>query len=171
MKIRFLAGFLVACLTTTAGLKARLTTATDVAPFFRPALAVAAIVADHADCSHLTMLKLPDVKVTEAVAVPAPASGPITVAHCRVAGVIGTEIKFSLLLPDSWNRKFLMGGGGGFVGSIVNQAQETQFVTNPVVNAGYATAGTDTGHQGSALEAGWALNNLERQVNGSAALS
>ena len=32
-------------------------------------------------------------------------------------GVIGTEIKFSLLLPDDWNHKFLMGGGGGFVGS------------------------------------------------------
>src|SRR5438093_11353940 len=38
------------------------------------------------------VLKLPDVKVSEAVAVPAPAAGPITVAHCRVAGVIGTEI-------------------------------------------------------------------------------
>ena len=79
-------------------------------------------------------------------------------AHCRVAGVIGTEIKFSLLLPDDWNHKFLMGGGGGFVGSVDNQAQR-------VVNAGYATVGTDTGHQGGATDASWALNNLERQVN------
>ena len=39
------------------------------------------------------------------------------VAHCRVAGVIGTEIRFSLLMPDDWNHKFLMGGGGGFVGT------------------------------------------------------
>jgi hypothetical protein len=145
MKTRVLAGLLVACVTTTAGVKARTTT-------------------DHVTCSQLSTLKLPDVKVTEAVAVPAPSSGPITVAHCRVVGVIGTEIKFSLLLPDTWNRKFLMGGGGGFVGSVENQAQEPQFAV-PVVNAGYATAGTDTGHQGSALEAGWALNNLERQVN------
>lgn len=125
----------------------------------------ALVATDLAECSRLTLLKLPDVKVTEAVAVPAPTAGPITVAHCRVAGVISTEIKFSLLLPDTWNRKFLMGGGGGFVGSIANQAQETLFVVNPVVNAGYATAGTDTGHQGSGIEAGWALNNLERQVN------
>src|SRR5712692_858097 len=150
MKTRFLAEMVVATALTSA-----------------PTL----VAIDHAVCSDLMLLKLPDVKVTEAVAIPAAATGPITVAHCRVAGVIGTEIKFSLLLPDTWNRKFLMGGGGGFVGSVVNQAQETQFVTNPVVNAGYATAGTDTGHQGSALEAGWALNNLERQVNGSAALS
>src|SRR5712691_5551412 len=91
-----------------------------------------ALLIDHADCSRLTMLKLPDVKVTEAVAVPAAATGPITVAHCRVAGVIGTEIKFALLLPDTWNRKFLMGGGGGFVGSVVNQAMEPQFIVNPI---------------------------------------
>jgi hypothetical protein len=101
---------------------------------------------------------LPDVKVTEAAAVPAPTTGPITVAHCRVAGVIGTEIRFSLLLPDEWNHKFLMGGGGGFVGSVDNQAQAS-------VNAGYATGGTDTGHKASATQAAWALNNLERQVN------
>src|SRR5258708_11609507 len=116
------------------------------------------LATEHAQCSHLTMLKLPDVKVTEAVSVPASASGPITVAHCRVAGVIGTEIRFSRLLPDTWNQKFLMGGGGGFVGTVQNQAQA-------VVNAGYATVGTDTGHQGGVTEARWALNNLERQLN------
>jgi len=105
----------------------------------------------------LTALHWPDLRVTEAVAVPAGARG-ITVAHCRVAGVIGSEVKFSLLLPDSWNRKFVMGGGGGFVGSVQNQAQET-------INAGYATAGTDTGHQGGTTDASWALDNAERQVN------
>ena len=34
-----------------------------------------ASASDHAECSHLTMLKLPDVKVTEAVAVPAAGTG------------------------------------------------------------------------------------------------
>src|SRR3954451_24709318 len=76
----------------------------------------------HGDCAQLTQLRLADVKITEAVRVPA-GNSAIKVAHCRVAGVIGTEIKFSLLLPDDWNRKFLMGGGGGFVGSVQNQAQ------------------------------------------------
>jgi len=144
MKTRFLAGMIVAAALMSA-----------------PTL----VATDHAVCSDLIRLKLPDVKVTEAVAVPAPATGPITVAHCRMTGVIGTEIKFSLLLPDTWNRKFLMGGGGGFVGSVVNQALEPDFVANPVVNVGYATVGTDTGHQGTALDASWAPNNLERQVN------
>ena len=95
--------------------------------------------ADHGDCAQLTQLKLADAKLTEAIAVPA-GTGVIKVAHCKVSGVIGKEIRFALLLPDAWNRKFLMGGGGGFVGSIDNQALAS-------VNAGYATVGTDTGHQ------------------------
>ena len=116
------------------------------------------LASEHAECSHLVMLKLPDVKVTESVAVPARATGPITAAHCRVAGVIGSEIGFSLLLPEEWNHKFVMGGGGGFVGSVQNQALAA-------VNAGYATVGTDTGHRGGTTDAAWALNNLERQLN------
>ena len=113
---------------------------------------------DHAECSHLTMLKLPDVKVSDATTVPAATSGGIRVAHCRVNGVIGGDIKFTLLLPDEWNRKFMMGGGGGFVGQVQNQAAAS-------VNAGYATVGTDTGHQGGITDAKWALGHPERQVN------
>ena len=105
-----------------------------------------------------TMLKLPDVKITDATAVPAATTGAIRAAHCRVNGVIGGDIQFSLLLPDEWNRKFVMGGGGGFVGGIENQARAS-------VNAGYATVGTDTGHKGGITDASWALNNPERQVN------
>src|SRR5690349_14815587 len=113
---------------------------------------------DHAECSHLVMLKLPDVKVTDATAVPASASGGVRAAHCRVNGVIGGDIKFTLLMPDEWNRKFMMGGGGGFVGQVQNQAATT-------VNDGYATVGTDTGHQGGVTDAKWALGHPERQVN------
>lgn len=145
-----------------AAMKTRMLAGIVVAALLRAPTLVAI---DRAECSELISLKLPDVKVTEAVGVPASATGPITAAHCRVAGVIGTEIKFSLLLPDEWNRKFMMGGGGGFVGAVDNQALETRFVPYPVVNAGYATVGTDTGHQGTVVDASWALNNLERQVN------
>ena len=51
-----------------------------------------------------------------------------------------------------------IGGGGGFVGMTDNWASTT-------VNDGYATVGTDTGHQGEMFDAAWALNNLERHVN------
>jgi feruloyl esterase len=80
--------------------------------------------------------------------------------HCKVAGVIGPEIHFELLLPDKWNGKFVMGGGGGFVGSVMNTS-----LAFGALQAGYATAGTDTGHQGHPLDAAWAHNNLERLIN------
>ncbi|HEY6213588.1 MAG TPA: tannase/feruloyl esterase family alpha/beta hydrolase [Vicinamibacterales bacterium] len=129
----------------------------------------AAQATQHAECSHLTMIRFPDVKITAATAVAEGAStdpastgavvpNRVRAAHCRVEGTIGSEIHFRLLLPDTWNRKFLMGGGGGYVGSIDNQAQSS-------VNLGFATVGTDTGHRGGVTDASWAKDNLERQLN------
>lgn len=104
-------------------------------------------------CEKLTELKIPDVKITEAVAVSTGSS------HCKVRGIIGKEINFELLLPLEWNGIFAMGGGGGFVGTIQNAVQSS-------VKDGYATSGTDTGHDGkSSSGAEWALNNMERQLN------
>jgi feruloyl esterase len=82
------------------------------------------------------------------------------VSHCKVAGVIGAETHFELLLPDAWNGKFVMGGGGGFVGSVLNTS-----LLFGSLQAGYATVGTDAGHRGHPLDASWALNNLERLVS------
>lgn len=104
-------------------------------------------------CEKLKELFLPDVKITS--------SEQVTTGkpHCKVLGVIGKEIKFEILLPDDWNNIFVMGGGGGFVGSIQNAARSN-------VSQGFATSGTDTGHDGAEYPgASWALNNMERQVN------
>jgi feruloyl esterase len=105
-------------------------------------------------CTPERLPELPDVRITsvtpEAVLAP----------HCKVAGVIGTETHFELLLPDDWNGKFVMGGGGGFVGSVVNVS-----LLYGSLQAGYASVGTDTGHQANSLDASWALNNLERVVS------
>jgi hypothetical protein len=57
-------------------------------------------------CEKLIEVKMPDVKITEAVTVSAGAS------HCKVLGIIGKEVKFELLLPFEWNGIFVMGGGG-----------------------------------------------------------
>ena len=104
-------------------------------------------------CEKLIELKLPDVKITSAVTV---TQGP---SHCKVTGVIGKEINFELLLPLSWNGIYVMGGGGGFVGTVQNMAAGK-------VKEGYATSGTDTGHKTDGLgSASWALNDMERQVN------
>jgi feruloyl esterase len=108
-------------------------------------------------CSEIKGLRLPDVTITEANEIKTDKDNQ-DVSHCQIKGVIGKEIHFELLLPDKWNGRFAMGGGGGFVGSVQNGARYS-------LNQGFATAGTDTGHQGNGLKADWAYNNMERQVN------
>jgi feruloyl esterase len=118
-------------------------------------------------CEQLKDLKIPDVaivnvesKARDSIRVPEPwlPVAVITKPFCRVTGRIGSEINFEIFLPQEWNERFLMSGGGGFVGAIHNGLRER-------VNAGYATAGTDTGHSGEPFSAEWALNNMERQIN------
>ncbi|NIQ90734.1 MAG: tannase/feruloyl esterase family alpha/beta hydrolase [Deltaproteobacteria bacterium] len=106
-------------------------------------------------CKLELMPQLPDVTITSVT------QETQFAPHCKVAGVIGSEIHFELLLPEKWNGKFVMGGGGGFVGSVVNVAASLY----GAVQSGYATVGTDTGHQAHSLDASWALNNMERIVN------
>jgi len=101
-------------------------------------------------CEQLKSLRLPDVTILDAK--------ETSEGHCQVFGKISKEINFELLLPKKWNNRFLMGGGGGFVGSITNQFGNS-------VNSGFATVGTDTGHKGNIVQANWALNNMERQLN------
>jgi len=106
-------------------------------------------------CKLESLPKLPDVTITSVT------QETQYAPHCKVAGVIGPEIRFELLLPEKWNGKFVFGGGGGFVGSVVNVAASLY----GAVQSGYATVGTDTGHQAHSLNASWALNNMERIVN------
>jgi feruloyl esterase len=112
-------------------------------------------------CEALAGLDLIDMQITQAEVVPTGETGP---EHCRVTGVIETEINFELMLPEAWNGRFMMGGGGGFVGSVQNSALSYGYGAGALAR-GYATVGTDTGHVGTGIEAGWALHNLERQEN------
>lgn len=108
---------------------------------------------------ELTALRLPDVRIESAVHVDgSPEQGKVKVGHVKVDGVIGKAIRFEVLLPDEWNGRFAMGGGGGLVGSVQNSIRGS-------VNDGYATAGTDTGHQAEGTDGSWALNDLEAFVN------
>ena len=109
-------------------------------------------------CADLASFMLQDVRIetTETVDAGTP--------HCKVAGVIEKEINFELLLPDDWNGRFMMGGGGAYVGSIQNQALAYGYGPG-ALERGYATVGTDTGHVSSMVDGSWALNNVERQEN------
>jgi hypothetical protein len=105
-------------------------------------------------CESLKGLQFPDVKITDAVASATPAP------HCKISGVIGKETNFAVWLPDAWNGKFVMGGQGGFAGSVDSQAIAMQ-----TLQKGYATAGTDTGHKAPGADGSWALGDMERMVN------
>nr|WP_295921780.1 tannase/feruloyl esterase family alpha/beta hydrolase [uncultured Dyadobacter sp.] len=118
-------------------------------------------------CEELKNLQLPDVTIL--VAEPnagdtirnphEPWRGTIVIRKpfCRIMGRISKEINFEILLPEQSNTRFLMSGGGGFVGSIQNDFKSK-------VDEGFVTAGTDTGHEGGS-DAKWAYNNMERQLN------
>jgi feruloyl esterase len=93
---------------------------------------------------------------------PAPAMIP---AHCRVQMVLApsadSRIEMEMWLPpvEAWNGKFMGVGNGGFAGSI-------QGLTNDMPQAlrlGYATAGTDTGHQDQG--GAWAIGHPEKMID------
>ena len=85
--------------------------------------------------------------------------------RCRVQLVLKPSadslINMELWLPpaDQWNGKFMGVGNGGFAGSI-------QGLTNEMPQAlrlGYATAGTDTGHQDQG--GAWAIGHPEKMID------
>ena len=67
-------------------------------------------------CKDLLALKLAWMRPLSAAEVPA---DPDAGAYCKFIGVVDQEITFEVDLPLSgWNGKFLMGGGGGFIGNL-----------------------------------------------------
>jgi feruloyl esterase len=86
-------------------------------------------------------------------AVVTPAGGPVQIGE-------GRGITIEVWMPSSgWNGKFQGVGNGGFAGSIPT------FSMCPALKAGYATAGTDTGHRGGAGDAIWALGKPELVID------
>jgi feruloyl esterase len=136
-----------------------------------------------ATCESLAGLKLPNTSITLAQRVPAgtfnpskpfPAAGPLggrpVVApnalpdFCRVAAMIkpstDSEIKVEVWLPGSgWNGNFMGVGNGGFGGSISYPEMSEPLSLH------YATASTDTGHEGEGLDASFALGHPERLID------
>src|SRR5262245_46439251 len=126
-----------------------------------------------ASCESLAALALPSANITSVQAVaaggftppggrgapPAAASLP---AFCRVAATLkpsnDSDIKIEVWLPSAgWNGKFQGVGNGGWTGSI-NYGALSQ-----ALRSGYATASTDTGHEGGSGQ--FALGHPEKLVD------
>ena len=69
-------------------------------------------------------------------------------------------INMELWMPtENWNGKFMGVGNGGFAGSIQGRTNEMP----QELRLGYATAGTDTGHQDPGGD--WAIGHPEKMID------
>jgi feruloyl esterase len=127
-----------------------------------------------ATCESLASLSLPDTTITAAQSVaagtftppkapglPIPASYKDLPAFCRVAATVKptkeSDIKFEVWMPATgWNGKFVGVGNGGYSGEIWYWS-----MIEPLAR-GYATASTDTGHEGSVMDGSFALGHPEK---------
>jgi hypothetical protein len=133
-----------------------------------------------ASCESLSSISLPKTKITLAQSVapgkfvlpehPWPKDLPVNFdytrlpAFCRVAAEVRPtgdfDIKFEVWMPSSgWNGKFQGTGNGVWSGEIWYNALADALVR------GYATANTDTGHEGPVDDASFALNHPEKVVD------
>jgi feruloyl esterase len=131
------------------------------------------------ECLELKTLKLANAEITVAELVAAGEfTPPATADHhaatlarfaklptfCRVAGAAhptaDSDIRFEVWLPASdWNGKFVGVGNGAWAGSIPHTS-----LIDPLQKR-YATAATDTGHQGDSLDARFATNHPEKLID------
>jgi feruloyl esterase len=95
-----------------------------------------------------------------------PPQAPRTIPeHCRVQLVLKPSsdslINMELWLPpaEKWNGKFMGVGNGGFAGSIQGMTSDMP----AALRLGYATAGTDTGHQEQGGD--WAIGHPEKMID------
>jgi feruloyl esterase len=86
--------------------------------------------------------------------------------YCQVTGAIAPvdptapAILFQVNLPTTWNNKAFQLMGGGYDGSVVTGtggAPGSAGLATPLAK-GYATFGSDSGHEGNASESSFALN-------------
>ncbi len=133
---------------------------------FGAALLLTALPLAAATCESLA---LSDTTITLAQSVPAgafPRGGPALkdIAFCRVAATLkptgDSEIKIEVWMPASgWNGKFLGVGNGGWSGAISYPGMIQ------ALKRGYATASTNTGHDGPGNDASFALGHPEKVID------
>lgn len=77
-------------------------------------------------------------------------------SYCRIDGVIDERIgqdgkpyaiKFALALPEQWNGRFMMQGGGGLNGVVALPLGTSAAGTMTALERGFAVVTTDSGHQ------------------------
>jgi feruloyl esterase len=125
-------------------------------PQLKPKLACAALVSQTGY----------DVSIVSATVVPAAVAPPATdiPEYCRVVGLIQPEIRFEVNLPASWNGRLYMFGNGGYAGEAIDGPQR-QATARRAIARGFATAQTNTGHDGTAEPLGTFASSPQKVVD------
>lgn len=111
-------------------------------------------------CAALVSLTNNDFAVLASRLIPRSADVP---EHCRVSGVIPSEIVFEVNLPLRWNARFYMYGNGGYAG---NTPAARGFTRDQALRRGFATAHTNTGHDARQEPgASFAHDDLQKTVD------
>ena len=129
--------------------------ATTAAPAFaadEAAEARCTAFAQQAFGADVAILSAKHVGVT-AAGTPQPGGPPLASplpAHCRVEGIVNKRkgaggkdygIGFAIALPDEWNGRFLLQGGGGLNGSVGNPVGPVAAGTQPALARGLRSTG------------------------------
>jgi hypothetical protein len=120
-------------------------------------------------CEHAKELQLAHVTVVDAQVIESKSPGGVVAgtppSYCRVMATSrptpDSEIRLEVAIPlaSAWNGKFLQLGNGGFAGVI----PEADFFGG--LQAGFAVAATDDGHQGAVNDAKWAQGHPEKIID------
>ena len=103
-----------------------------------------------------TLVAAGPLSVAERGPTPAATITPATPQHCRVLGRIAPvdpmapDIQFQVNLPTVWNGRSVQYGGGGFNGVLITGLgllPAAPYDKPAPLASGYATVGTDSGHQ------------------------
>ena len=143
-------------------------------------LAPVTIDAAHADaasdCAALRGIQVASEKIARptqgavidaADLVAADAKDNVNGEFCKVLGSIkpldpaAPDIKFQVNLPSAWNGKVLHYGGAGYNGVLVTGLLNTRFFkpgADTPLKRGYATFGSDSGHQSTPIDGRFGLN-------------
>ena len=132
--------------------------------------ATGAFAAPAKSCAQMAGMSIAGVAISKAVEVPAAPAGTVQVgfspadknavafpAYCRIEGVIAARtgadskaygLTVAIALPNDWNGRFLMMGGGGLNGNLAQPLGATASGDSPALARGFAVVSTDGGHKG-----------------------
>ena len=81
--------------------------------------------------------------------------------YCELNGYIAPSVGFGIRLPakDDWNGRFIFRGCGGFCGAVWIER------CSDAVERGYACIASDMGHKSTALDAKWAYNDRQAEID------